>query len=59
VGAKSDEELNARFPDDDPIMPGKPKRAVIGAIVEHTAHHRGALTVYTRLRGKVPPMPYV
>jgi uncharacterized damage-inducible protein DinB len=26
--------------------------------VEHTAHHRGALTVYSRLLGKVPPMPY-
>ena len=26
--------------------------------VAHTAHHRGALTVYSRQLGKVPPMPY-
>jgi uncharacterized damage-inducible protein DinB len=26
---------------------------------DHTAHHRGALSVYTRLLGKVPPMPYM
>ena len=25
----------------------------------HTAHHRGALTVYSRMLGKVPPMPYM
>jgi hypothetical protein len=25
---------------------------------DHTAHHRGALTVYSRLLGKVPKMPY-
>jgi uncharacterized damage-inducible protein DinB len=27
-------------------------------MVEHTAHHRGALTVYSRLLGKVSQMPY-
>lgn len=43
----------------DTIMGGMPKAAVIGAIVDHTAHHRGALGVYTRLLGKVPPMPYM
>jgi len=31
---------------------------VINAIVDHTAHHRGALSVYARLPGKVPMMPY-
>ena len=41
-----------------PIMAGVPKMAVISSISEHTAHHRGALTVYSRLLGKVPPMPY-
>jgi uncharacterized damage-inducible protein DinB len=41
-----------------PIMGGQPVSDVIGAIIEHTAHHRGALTVYSRLLGKVPPMPY-
>ncbi len=43
---------------DKVIMPGAPRFSVISAIVEHTSHHRGALSVYTRLVGKVPPMPY-
>ncbi len=42
-----------------PIMGGMPRYAILGAIVDHTAHHRGALTVYSRLLGKVPPMPYM
>jgi uncharacterized damage-inducible protein DinB len=41
-----------------PIMGGQPLSDVVWAMVEHTAHHRGALTVYSRLLGKVPPMPY-
>lgn len=41
------------------IMGGMPRSAIIGAIVDHTAHHRGALTVYARLRGKKPAMPYM
>jgi len=41
-----------------PIMGGVPRYAVMGALTDHTAHHRGALTVYSRLLGKVPPMPY-
>jgi uncharacterized damage-inducible protein DinB len=41
-----------------PIMGGQPAGDVIWAMVEHTAHHRGALTAYSRLLGKVPPMPY-
>ncbi|NJL28826.1 MAG: hypothetical protein HC897_13505 [Thermoanaerobaculia bacterium] len=40
-------------------MGGKPRAAIIGAIVDHTAHHRGTLTVYSRLLGYVPPMPYM
>ncbi|MCF8432232.1 MAG: DinB family protein [Melioribacteraceae bacterium] len=32
--------------------------AVVGAIADHSAHHRGALAVYARLAGKVPKMPY-
>lgn len=42
-----------------PIMGGLPRMAVFGAITDHTAHHRGALTVYARLNGIVPPMPYM
>jgi uncharacterized damage-inducible protein DinB len=41
-----------------PIMGGQPISDIVWAMVEHSAHHRGALTVYTRLLGKVPPMPY-
>ena len=42
-----------------PIMGGHPRFFIFGAIRDHTAHHRGALTVYARLLGKVPPMPYM
>jgi uncharacterized damage-inducible protein DinB len=42
-----------------PIMGGVPRAAVFGALVDHTAHHRGVLSVYTRLLDKVPPMPYM
>jgi uncharacterized damage-inducible protein DinB len=41
-----------------PIMGGQPISDIVWAMVEHSAHHRGALTVYSRLLGKVPPMPY-
>jgi uncharacterized damage-inducible protein DinB len=41
-----------------PIMGGQPISDLVWAMVEHTAHHRGALTVYSRMLGKVPPMPY-
>ena len=40
------------------IMGGQPLSDIVWAMVEHTAHHRGALTVYSRLLGRVPPMPY-
>ena len=38
---------------------GIPRIAIIGSITDHTAHHRGALSVYARLNGVVPPMPYM
>jgi uncharacterized damage-inducible protein DinB len=57
--------LESRTPEDlarplpsGPIMGGRPIGDIVPAIVEHSAHHRGALTVYSRLLGKVPPMPY-
>lgn len=50
-------ELAAPLPP-GPIMAGQPISCVVWAMVEHTAHHRGALTVYARLLGKVPAMPY-
>ena len=41
-----------------PIMGGHPRSGIIGAIIEHSAHHRGSLAVYARLLGKTPKMPY-
>jgi uncharacterized damage-inducible protein DinB len=41
-----------------PVMGGQPVSDIVWAMVEHSAHHRGALTVYSRELGKVPPMPY-
>jgi uncharacterized damage-inducible protein DinB len=41
------------------VMGGEPRTAIVGAIVDHTAHHRGALTVYSRLQGLTPAMPYM
>ena len=56
--AKSPAELAEPLPEGG-IMAGAPRGAIVNGIVEHTAHHRGALAVYARLCGKVPPMPYV
>lgn len=58
VASKSDAELLTLLPP-GPIMGGAPRMAVFTGITDHTAHHRGALTVYARLQGVVPPMPYM
>ena len=58
IAANSDEEWGQPMPP-GPVMGGAPRMAIFGAITDHTAHHRGALTVYARLLGKVPPMPYM
>jgi uncharacterized damage-inducible protein DinB len=57
IAAASDEELEAAIPDRR-ILNGAPRKAVVSAITDHTAHHRGSLAVYARLLGKVPVMPY-
>lgn len=57
-GRASDEELLEPIPNDQ-IMGGAPRISAISGLTDHTAHHRGALTVYARLLGKVPPMPYM
>lgn len=36
---------------------GAPRFTILGTIGDRTAHHRGALAVYARLRRKVPPVP--
>jgi len=58
VASLSDAELLVPLPE-GPIMGGAPRIAIFGALTDHTAHHRGALTVYARLNGVVPPMPYM
>jgi uncharacterized damage-inducible protein DinB len=58
IGSASDEELCAPIPDKQ-IMEGAPRCSIVSGIMDHTAHHRGALTVYARLLGKEPPMPYM
>jgi len=57
-GAKSAEEMARPLPP-GPIMGGQPTSGVVWGMIEHTAHHRGALTVYSRQLGKVPVMPYM
>ena len=57
IDSKTDKELQEALPKNT-VMGGAPRLAVMGAIVEHMAHHRGALTVYSRLLGKAPQMPY-
>lgn len=58
VAEKPEGEWYAPLPP-GPIMGGLPRAAVLGACTDHTAHHRGALTVYSRMLGKVPAMPYM
>ena len=58
VAPMTDADLLVPLPE-GPIMGGAPRMAIFGAINDHTAHHRGALTVYARLNGIVPPMPYM
>jgi uncharacterized damage-inducible protein DinB len=58
VGSHTEEEWAALLPP-GPIMGGQPRHVILGALFDHTAHHRGALTVYSRMRGKVPAMPYM
>ena len=58
VASTTDEEWGQPLPE-GPVMGGLSRISIFGAITDHTAHHRGALTIYARLRGKVPPMPYM
>ena len=58
LGDRTPEELAQPLPADG-IMGGAPRFSIVSAISDHTAHHRGALTVYSRLRGRVPAMPYM
>lgn len=58
VKSNTEAYLDAAMPD-GPIMPGEPRSAIVFGCIEHTAHHRGALTVYSRTLGLTPIMPYM
>ena len=58
INAHSESDWTTPLPP-GPIMAGLPRHTIFGALTDHSAHHRGALTVYSRLLGKVPPMPYM
>lgn len=53
----SDEDLAAPMPPNE-IMGTLPRFFVIGAQADHTAHHRGILSVYLRHLGVTPTMVY-
>lgn len=57
VDIHSDEEWSQRFAPGI-ILGSRLKIMIVTMITDHVAHHRGALTVYSRLLGKIPPMPY-
>ena len=57
LAATSDERL-AEPMADNPILQTRPRFHGAGAVVDHCAHHRGALAVYARLLGREPLMPY-
>jgi uncharacterized damage-inducible protein DinB len=44
--------------DENPILGTQPRYSVLYANADHTAHHRGALTVYLRLLGIKPKLVY-
>jgi uncharacterized damage-inducible protein DinB len=56
IDGATDAVLAAELPT-NPILQGR-RYHVIEGILDHTAHHRGALAVYARLQGKTPAMPY-
>lgn len=53
------EDLAVPMPANSPIFANTPRYVAFPSIVEHTAHHRGALTIYARLLGLTPAMPYM
>lgn len=53
----SDEDLLTLLPA-GAVLNCMPRFAMIREMTDHTAHHRGALTVYARLNHVTPPDPY-
>ncbi len=58
ISSSTAEELATPLPP-GPVMGGAPRAYIVSGIADHTSHHRGVLTVYSRLRGHVPAMPYM
>ncbi len=58
LGSTSAEELAVVLPE-GPVMGGAPRFSIVSGIQDHTAHHRGVLTVHSRLCGHTPMMPYM
>jgi uncharacterized damage-inducible protein DinB len=58
AGSQTPDQLHEPVPP-NPLFKDMAKIAMLSYIDEHTAHHRGALTVYSRLLGKNPKMPYM
>ncbi len=58
LSSRSIDEMMVPLPE-GPVMGGLPRLAILGAIDDHTAHHRGVLTLHARLNGLTPPMPYM
>ena len=57
LSTRSDLELMVLLPE-GPLLGGMPRIGIVREIVDHTAHHRGALTAYARMMHIVPPDPY-
>ncbi len=57
VENKTENELNSPL-SPNPILGEVPRAEIFAANAEHTAHHRGILTVYLRLLGITPTMVY-
>lgn len=57
VRGASDEALFSPIADER-LMGPAPRSTIVGAIGDHSAHHRGALSVYARLLDREPAMPY-
>lgn len=55
--SQSEAELHAPM-GENPIFGAAPRYVVLNAQADHTAHHRGALSVYLRLLDIIPPMIY-
>lgn len=57
LARQSNASLQSHLPD-GPVLGGQPRFSIVNALIDHTAHHRGTLTVYARLHGIAPPDPY-